>query len=161
ADKQEPGRSKLRELEYRLSKGLLAFLPELDHWAMEEFFWHGLPGDYWHPIEAFLEHAGARFPPAAQEQLRRWKEARIGLYEIGDVANDTVGLREYDPVRQVFVGPAFRAITLNIGGVNVQREHPGKFLLTHVAPWRPEECIWCGLGYGQAVPLDMTTLSAA
>src|SRR5262245_34358882 len=90
AAKQHPGLAKLQDLEYRLSKGLLADLPELDHWAVEEFLWHGQPGDPWQPVEAFLEHAGARFPPAAQAQLRRWKEARVGLYEIGDVADDTV-----------------------------------------------------------------------
>ena len=74
--RREPGKSKLEQLENRFLKGPLSYLPEIDHWAMEEFFYHGFPGDSWHPIEAFLAHEGDRFIPAGQEQLRRWKNAR-------------------------------------------------------------------------------------
>jgi hypothetical protein len=73
ATSTEPGRSKSRLFERQLRQGLLGFLPELaDHWGIEEFFWHGMPADSWHPVEAFLAHAGDRFPPAAQDQLRLW-----------------------------------------------------------------------------------------
>jgi hypothetical protein len=160
ATERSPGKAKSRELEERLGKGLLGDLPELkDHLGMEEFLWHGLPGDSWHPVEAFLEHSGERFPPAAREQLRRWKEARIGLFEVGEVADDTVELREWDPLRQFYAGPTFRAITLNIAGVNVQRSVRGKYLLTHVAPWRPEEGLYCGMGYGAALDLPQTGMA--
>ena len=61
--RREPGKSKLEQLENRFLKGPLSYLPEIDHWAMEEFFYHGLPGDSWHPIEAFLAREGDRFNP--------------------------------------------------------------------------------------------------
>src|SRR5437016_2180268 len=48
ATQTPPGDAKSRELEERLSKGALGGLLDLDHWAVEEFFWHGLPGDSWH-----------------------------------------------------------------------------------------------------------------
>ncbi len=41
----EPSRSKGQQLEDDLHDGLLHFLPDLHHWAIEEFLWHGLPGD--------------------------------------------------------------------------------------------------------------------
>ncbi len=138
----------MRLLEDQLNKGVLGELPEMDHWAIEEFLWHGLPGDSWHPIEAFLEHAGPRFPPVAREQLRRWKEAHVGMFKIGETVNDTVRLHEWDPVRGGHVGEPFRAITLNIGAANIYKSAHEKFLLTHVAPWRPEEGLFCGMGYG-------------
>ena len=77
--RREPGKSKLEQLENRFLKGPLSYLPEIDHWAMEEFFYHGFPGDSWHPIEAFLAHEGDRFIPAGQEQLRRWKKRASGF----------------------------------------------------------------------------------
>jgi hypothetical protein len=160
ATEKPPGDAKVRELEKRLRQGLLSDLDDLDHWALEEFFWHGLPGDAWHPVEAFLEHAGARFSPAAREQVRHWKQARIGLFEVGGVADDTVELHEWDPVRQAHTGAPFRAITLNVGGANVQRSARGRFLLTHVAPWRPEQGLCCGMGYGMHVERRATAMLA-
>jgi hypothetical protein len=151
AASQAPGQGKLRQLEDGLTKGLLGFLPELDHWAAEEFFWHGLPGDSWHPIDAYLEQKGDSFPPPAREQLRRWKEARIGFYEIGAVDGDTLGLQEWDLLRGTYGGPPFRAITLNINGVNVYHSAREKLLLTHIAPWAPTENLFCGMGYGCTV----------
>jgi hypothetical protein len=160
ATEKGPGAAKMRELQHRLSKGMLSELPQLDHWAMEEFLWHGLPGDSWHPVEFFLEHGGARFPPAARDQLRLWKQARIGLFQVGEVASDTVSLQEWDPVRRAHVGEPFRAITLNVAGVNVQRSARGQYLLTHVAPWRPEEGLYCGMGYGTVLDSRRTALGA-
>ncbi len=43
AEDEEPGRSKLKRLERQYRLGKLSFLPEIEHWAMEEFFWHGRP----------------------------------------------------------------------------------------------------------------------
>jgi hypothetical protein len=149
ATAQPPGRDKSRLLETGLRKGLLGFLPDVKDWGWEEFIWHGLPGDAWHPIDAYLAQAGDRFPPAAAEQLRRWKEARLGVFEVGAVADDTVGLREWDVVTGQATGPWFRALTLNIGGVNLFAEARGRVLLTYVAPWLPTENLYCGLGYSQ------------
>ena len=94
--KREPGMSKMRALEARFRRGPLGFLPEIEHWAMEEFIWHGIPGDSFLPVEAFLACEGDRFPPAAREQIRRWKEARLGAFEVGEVAGETVMLRPWD-----------------------------------------------------------------
>jgi len=57
AEDEEPGRSKLKRLERQYRRGKLGFLPEIEHWAMEEFFWHGAPGDVWHALESFLRRA--------------------------------------------------------------------------------------------------------
>lgn len=149
--KQEPGRSKLKQFEDGFRKGPLGVVPDIEHWAMEEFWWHGIPGDDWHPLETYLASSGNRFPPLAQEQLRRWKEARIGFYEVGDVQEGTVGLQEWDPVSGAHCGPPVRAIMLNIGGVNVFRRFRGRVALSYVAPWVPAENLFCGMGYSMAV----------
>jgi hypothetical protein len=148
ATKNEPGRSRSRQLEAGLRQGVYGFLPEIEHWAWEEFFWHGLPGDSWHPLDAYLEHAGPRYPPAAQEQLRRWKAARIGIFQVGDVRDDTVGLQEWEPLTATPVGAPFRAIALNLGGVNIYHDLQGQYNLTYVAPWDPARELFCALGYG-------------
>ena len=156
---KEPGKTKLRRLEHAARRGLAVSLPDLDHWVLEKFFWHGTPGDAWHPIDAFLVQSGARFPPVAQEQLRLWKSARLGIFEIGTVHDDVLDLRTWDAASGTAVEPAFRAITLNIGGVNLFQEDRGKLLLTYLAPWSPAEQLYCGMGYssmtekGKAAPL--------
>jgi hypothetical protein len=144
----EPGRSKLARLEKALQQGSLGGIPEIDHWAMEEFFWHGVPNDSWHPIEAYLELVGDRLSQAGQAQLRLWKEARIGFYEIGPVQGNTVALREWDPARRAPVGQSFQAITLGMGGVGFFRGYKGKVMLTYVSPWLPAENVFCSMGYG-------------
>ena len=151
ATEQPPGREKVRQFERDLRKGLIGFLPQIDHWSLEEFIYHGPPGDAWHPIDAYLAQA-TRYPPRAAEQLRLWKQARIGLYEVGDVANDTVGLREWDPVGGCHAGPACRAIFLSLGGVNIFRGAGGSVVLTYLAPWRPDLNLFCGLGYSSHSP---------
>lgn len=151
ATKREPGKSKLERLEEGFSNGSFGFLPDIKHWAMEEFFWHGLPGDDWHPLEAFLASTGDRFSPAAQAQLRRWKEARIGLYEVGEVDNGIVNLQEWAASDGTRCGPPLPAITLNIGGVNAFRSQRGLIALMYLAPWNPEEAIFCGMGYSATV----------
>jgi hypothetical protein len=146
---RSPGREKAKQFEDGCRKGLLHSLPEVDHWSWEEFLYHGRPGDSWHPIDAYLAQAGDHFPPAAVMQMRRWKEARLGLFEIGQVENDTLTLREWDSVRRAPAGPPLRAITLNIGGVNTMRGQHGNILFTYLAPWLPEVNLYCGMGYGR------------
>jgi len=148
----EPGRTKLANMETATSHGPLGFDEyHARHWAMEEFFWHGVPGDAWHPLDAYLAENSARFTPAATTQLRRWKEARVGLYEIGDVAQGTVGLQEWDPLTGAHSGPPLRAIALNLGGVGQYSGQRGRINLTYVSPWSPEAGVYCALGYSTMV----------
>jgi len=106
----QPGQRKMAQLERAFQQGPLGMIPEIRHWAMEEFLWHGLPNDSWHPIEAYLDFVGDRLSEEGREQLRRWKEARIGLYEVGKVRRGTVVLQEWDPVSQSSVGEPFNAM---------------------------------------------------
>jgi hypothetical protein len=152
ATEQSPGREKSAAFERALKKGLLGSVPDIDHWSWEEFVYHGVPGDSWHPIDAYLLHAADRFPPAAAAQLRLWKQARISLFKIGNIADDTVRLEEWDPIRQVTVGEPFRAISLNMGGVNIFRGALGDLLLTYVAPWWPDLNLSCAMGYSSSGP---------
>jgi hypothetical protein len=152
ASSTEPGKSKLKGLEEGIRKGPLGFLPDMDHWAIEEFFWHGVPGDAWHPLDAYLASAGSHLPPPAQAQLRLWKEARLSLYEIGEIRDDLLELREWDPFDRCAFGPWKRSIALNIGGVNFDREHRGQFCLTYLSPWARDPEIYCAMGYGSTGP---------
>ena len=145
---RKPGRRKLARLERAFKRGPLGEIPEIDHWAMEEFFWHGTPGDDWHPIEAYLEYIGERWSAEAREQFRRWKEAHIGFFEVGTVRGDTVTLREWDVIGDVPAGEAFPAITLGMGGVDFFRSERRKLMLTYVSPWFPAENLCCSMGYG-------------
>ncbi len=142
------GSDRMRRFERNIEQGLLADFPNLDDWAAEEFFWHGAPGDPWHPIDAFLAAHGDRFPPAAQEQIKRWKQAKFGFYEVGACADDLISLRERDPLTMQPVGDWIRAIALNIGGVNDYAKQKGSVVVTYVAPWVPEQNIYCAMGYG-------------
>ena len=148
ASKRQPGRGKLARLERAFKRGPLGEISEIDDWAMEEFFWHGVPGDDWHPIEAYLKYIGERWSREAREQFRHWKEARIGFFEIGRVRGGTVILREWDVVGDMPAGESFPAITLGMGGVAFFRPHRGSLLLTYVAPWLPAENLHCSMGYG-------------
>lgn len=148
---RRPGRSKLALLERAFKRGPLGEIPEIDHWADEEFFWHGVPGDDWHPIEAYIEHIGEHWSDEAREQFRRWKEARIGFFKIGRVRGDTVTLREWDVVSDAPVGDSFSAITLGMGGVSFFRKERRKLMLTYVAPWLPAENLYCSMGYGMVL----------
>jgi hypothetical protein len=148
----EPGKSKLQQLEQGFCDGVLGFLPEMQHWAMEEFFWHGLPGDGWQPIDGYLATVGERFTPAARDQLRLWQQAKLSVLEIGEVRDDLVELRAWDPYQRAPSEPWRRAIALNIGGVNMYREMQGQITLTYLAPWAPEEQLFCAMGYGAIVP---------
>jgi len=144
---REPGRSKMAQLEKAFQRGPLQMIPEIDHWAMEEFLWHGIPNDSWHPLEAYVDFVGDPLSEAGREQLLRWKEARIGFYEVGGVPGDTVVLQEWDPLLQSYVSEPFKAITLGIGGAGRFRRCRGRLALTYVAPWLPAEGISCSMGY--------------
>src|SRR5206468_2928375 len=64
ATEREPGRGKSRNMEHASGRGMLGQLADFaDHWVAEEFLWHGVPGDSWHPLDAFLSKAGDRFSP--------------------------------------------------------------------------------------------------
>jgi hypothetical protein len=152
ATAQEPGRSKSRHMENGARRGPLGDLLELaDHWIIEEFLWHGAPGDDWHPLDAFLGQAGARFSPAAAEQLRLWKAAEIGLFEIGEVQGDTVTFQAWDPIQAAHASRPLRAISLNIGGVQAYRQMPGAITFTYLAPWVPADNLYCAMGYGKTL----------
>lgn len=148
-------RDMCRQLERQLKQGLLGAIPEIDHWGMEAFLWHGSHDGSYHPIDAFLRSSGERFPPEAREQVLLWKQARIGVYHVGDVADDTVRLREWDVGEDRYVGDWFPAIALNIGGVNTYRSTRGLYNVTYVAPWAPAQNLFCAMGYGLSVPKDM------
>jgi len=158
ASTQEPGKSKLKQLEEGFRKGVLGHLPDIEHWAIEEFFWHSLPGDRWQPIDAYLAATGQRLAPAAHEQLRLWKEAKLSLLEIGEVRDDLAELRAWDPYLRTPSGPWLRAIALNIGGVNSYRQSLGRITLMYLAPWAPQEELFCAMGYGAVVPKHEVSL---
>ncbi len=150
--RREPGKSKMQQLENAMVQGPIGYVNSIEHWAMEEFFYHGIPGDSWHPIDAYLERHGERFTPAGQVQLRRWKDARVGLYRLGGIHDDTLELQEWDPIADGAVGPTLRAISLCIGGVNAFRGREGRFIASYVAPWAPEQNIVCEMGYSAILP---------
>jgi hypothetical protein len=123
---QAPGQPKLDLFQANLRRGPLGLIPDIDDWAKEEFVWHGAPGDAWHPLEAYLAWAGDRFSPPAQAQLRLWKEARLGFYEVGEIHDGTVALQEWDVISGEPRGTAFRAIALCLGGVNAYQGSAGR-----------------------------------
>lgn len=152
--RRQPWRSAMREFEDLVENGPLGDLPEIRHWAMEEFLYHGSPGGRPSPLEDFLSTNDPPLSTAAKEQILRWREARLGAFEVGSVERDTVCLRPWDLRRNSAVGETIRAVALSIGGVNVFNGLRGKINVTYVAPWAPEEGIWCCMGYGIAVPKE-------
>ena len=148
---RQPGRQKLARLKRAFKRGPLGEIPDIDDWAMEEFFWHGIPGDDWHPIEAYIKHVGERWSDEEREQFRRWKEARVGFFEVGLIRGETVTLREWDVVSDRPAGKSFPAITLGMGGVEFFRSERRKLMLTYVAPWLPAENLYCLMGYGMVL----------
>ena len=143
---------KQRDLERRMSNGPMDFAGEIDHWAMEEFMWHGLPEDSENPLDTWLNSRAEKLPVEAVEQIRLWKQARPGIFEIGDVRNDLVSLRPCRADGQRSDEPAISAISLNIGGVSEFAAHRGKLLFTYLAPWNAEKGISCALGYSLMAP---------
>jgi hypothetical protein len=158
ASRERPGNRKLARFERALKRGPLGSVPDIEDWAMEEFWWHGVPDDDWHPLEAYLSFVGDRLSPAGHEQLRRWKEARIGFYEIGNVVDDAIVMaiimQEWDPAQRTHVGEPFRAVTPGLGGVEFLRQYYGQVELTYVAPWLPNQDLYCAMGYGTMVPKE-------
>jgi hypothetical protein len=153
---REPGRSKFRQFRREYETGKLAFVRDIEHWAMERFYWHGgSPGDSWHPIDAYLQEQGGRFTELARRQLRRWKEAKLTVLEIGPLCNGpTVALRAWDLLAAKPAGSWFQAIDLAIGGAAQYSELEGQLTLTWLAPWSPEEDLFCAMGYGMSVRKD-------
>lgn len=141
-----PGREKFNEFIKAVSKGVLEKIPGIASWAMEEFLWHGTPGDSWNPIDAYL--AQCELPGIAKEQIRLWKEASLGIWEIQRIQNDMLTIREWDCVTKSYCSPPIQAISLSMGGVNAYRNSVGDLAVCYVAPWRPEKNLVCMMGYG-------------
>ncbi len=143
----EPGKSKADRMERDAKRGPLHEIPDIDHWALEEYFWHGVPGDAWDPLETYLDFVGNRLSEVGKAQLRQWKQARLGAFRVGSVQGDTMLLEEWDVERQVVIGQPFRAISLGIGGVQPFRDARGDVLVGYVSPWKPVENLYCSMGY--------------
>ncbi len=143
----EPGKSKVDRMKLDAKRGPLYLVPEIDHWVLEEYFWHGVPGDAWNPMEAYLDFVGDRLSEAGKAQLRQWKQARLGAFRVGPVQGDTMRLEEWDIERRVAIGEPFRAISLGIGGVQPFRDARGDILIGYMSPWKPAENLYCSMGY--------------
>jgi hypothetical protein len=143
----EPGRSKADRMERDAKRGPLYVIPEIHHWVLEEYFWHGVPGDTWNPMEAYLGFVGERLSEVGKAQLRQWKQARLGAFRIGPVQGGTMQLEEWDIGRRVAIGEPFRAISLGIGGVQPFRDARGALLIGYISPWIPAENLYCSMGY--------------
>ena len=143
----EPGKSKADRMERDAERGPLHEIPDIRHWALEEYFWHGVPGDDWDPMETYLEFVRDRLSETGKAQLRQWKQARLGAFRIGSVQGDTMLLEEWDIERQTVIGEPFRAISLGMGGVQLFRELRGDIHIGYIAPWKPTENLYCSMGY--------------
>lgn len=150
---REPGRSKLRAWKQHIAHGPLTFFPHLEDWVVEEFLYHGVPGDDWQPLEVYLAFVGPHLSEAGRAQLRQWQQAQLGAYRIGAVHGPTVRLQRWDVARDVPVGEEFAALSLALGGAEeAHRGQEGQLLITYVAPWEHDPPLWCALGYGVVLP---------
>jgi hypothetical protein len=104
---REPGRSKLQAWAQRIARGPLTLVPNLHDWALEEFLYHGAPGDDWQPLEAYLAFVGPHLSEAGQAKLRQWRQAEPGAYRLGAVQGQTVRLQRWDVVRATPLGEEF------------------------------------------------------
>lgn len=136
-----------REFTRQYSKGKLSLLENIHQWSNEKFLWRGAAALRTHPLDAFLQCAGNRFSLAAREKLCRWKEARLGFFEVGPVGDETVRLRAWDVERSAETGEWFDAIDLSTDGVDSYRQECGSVLCTYLAPWSPEKGLFCSMGY--------------
>ncbi|MBI5030124.1 MAG: hypothetical protein HZB51_06320 [Chloroflexi bacterium] len=143
----EPGKSKADRMERDAERGPLHEIPDIRHWALEEYFWHGVPGDDWDPLEAYLEFVGERLSETGKAQLRQWKQARVGAFRIGSVQGDSMLLEEWDTEQRVVIGEPFRVISLGMGGVQPFRDLRGDIHIGYIAPWKPAENLYCSMGY--------------
>ena len=83
------------------------------------------------------------------------------MFEVGSVVADLVWLREIDVISHRKVGSWIRAIAINIGGVNLYRSEKGKVSVGYVAPWSPDENIFCAMGYGLFISSSQVDAFAA
>lgn len=151
-EKQAAWRTRQARFEQQYRQGPLGMLGDIDHWAMEKFFWQGDAPQGEHPLDAFLQRHAHRYSPTACAQFRQWKQAQIGLFEIGSVQRDTVKLRPFDIFRQQPVGPWRQAIDLSMQGAATYAGKAGMLLLTYLAPWNPAQELDCALGFSGMVP---------
>jgi hypothetical protein len=149
---REPGRSKLRAWENSIAHGPLTFFPNIKDWAIEEFLYHGVPGDDWQPMDAYLAFVGSHLSEAGREKLRQWQQAELGAYYIGAVHEPTVRLQHWDVARDAPAGPEFAALSLALGGARAHRGQEGRLLIMYVAPWELDRNLYCAMGYGAVLP---------
>ncbi len=154
-----PGKPRFQMFRENVAIGPLGDLPDISSWAVEEFLYHGVPGRSWHPVEAYLDHMGQGMSEEGKDRLRLWKQARIGFYRIGEAEGDHVWLQEWDWQTKRLCGPPMRCISLAIDGVNSLIASAGSLLLSYVAPWRPEEGVYCTMGYGAMYSDEQTSLT--
>jgi hypothetical protein len=102
----------------------------------------------WIPIDEFLEAQEERFPLAARQQLALWKEAELDIYQIGALRDGFVEIWRWDATSQTDRGRTLKALCLGIGGVNIFRSAQDKLMVTYLAPWAPDQDLFCMMGYG-------------
>jgi hypothetical protein len=162
---REPGRSKLQAWAQRIARGPLTLVPNLHDWALEEFLYHGAPGDDWQPLEAYLAFVGSHLSEAGQAKLRQWRQAELGAYRIGAVQGQTVRLQRWDVVRDAPLGEEFAARSWAFGGAEqTHRGHENQVLIMYVAPWESDPPLAYALGYSVVRPrqgLDLVYLVLA
>ena len=140
--------SRMRDLEARLGKGPLHALPSIDHWAMEEYFWHGHPHDSHHPIDRFLSKRGQQLSQAAREQIQDWKRAELGVWLIEGGSGRALSVRRWDHLAGETYGPTIDAIDLSIGGAAMLASRAGSLHVSYLAPWPTKSASHSFLGYG-------------
>lgn len=142
----------MRSLVSRIVQGPLGGIPDIDHWAMEAFFWAGHTYDGVHPLDSWLATQNAsRLSAASRARLQLWKQAEFGAWSLEGASGDAVVLRRYDPVRGVAVGEPRTAIDLAIAGTRPLQAATGRLHLAWLAPWQGASHTHSLLGYGATI----------
>lgn len=136
------------QFERDVRRGPIGFLPVIDHWAMELFFWKGTNSIGRRLIDEFLAQNPAGLTPECKTQFRGLGETRVGAFRIEAVGSEKVTLREWNPVSQQVEGPRFQAISLAISGVQDFAGTIGQVHWGCLGPWRPDLNLHCLTGYG-------------
>jgi hypothetical protein len=113
--------------------GPLRQLPGISHWGLEKFLWNGSPQLKSHPLDAFLDSRNGRYEPSIIATVLRWKQAKLGLYEIGRPTRFGVALRSWHPLRRATT-PWFEARELAASESISWKDSRGSILASFVAP---------------------------
>ncbi|MFO0818551.1 MAG: hypothetical protein U1A77_11455 [Pirellulales bacterium] len=113
--------------------GPLRQLPGIAHWSLEKFLWNGSPQLKSHPLDAFLATRNPKYSPSIIATVLRWKQAKLGLYEIGHPTRFGVALRSWHPLRRATT-PWFEARELAVAEAISWRDSRGSILASFVAP---------------------------